>query len=219
MSAGSPFSSAQVWGKTEERGGEDTMDETSATGRRAAVERLPASLCWEYLQEAKMGRLAVINADGAPDIFPVNHLAHEGSLFIRTARDAKLLHIAQHPLVAFEVDGATAGEEYWSVVVRGRAERVTRDEEIRDSGIRNLASSSPTAKFFVIRVVANAVTGRRFPLHAERTDPLMAFEGNAAPPDPPEQPQQPRAERPAPIPHFVPRTGANPVLPAERPDR
>ena len=194
------------------------MNDMSHADRAAAVERLPASTCWEYLQAAELGRLAVINADGAPDIFPVNHLTHEGSLFIRTARDAKLLHIARFPLVAFEADGATADDFYWSVVVRGRAERVTRDDEIRESGVRGLASWSPTAKFFVIKVVANSITGRRFPLHAERTDPLRAFEANPAPLPPPGAPQPPRAERPEPIPHFVPRTGANPVVPGDDPN-
>ena len=187
------------------------MNESSRSARTPGVERLPASTCWEYLQQAELGRLAVIHADGAPDIFPVNHLAHEGSLFIRTARDAKLLHIAQHPLVAYEVDGMT-DDSYWSVVVRGRAERVTRDDEIRDSGARRLESWSPTAKFFVIKIVANTVTGRRFPSHAGTSGPLVAFEGEVAP-TPAEQPHRTRGERPEPIPHFGPATGASSVMP------
>ena len=182
------------------------------------VERLSASACWEYLETAELGRLAVDNADGAPDIFPVNYLAHEGALYIRTARDAKLLHIAQHPMVAFEVDGATDDDHYWSVVIRGRAERVTRDDEIRDSGIRQLASWSPTAKFFVMKVVANTVSGRRFPQHASRRDPLSAFEGDATLSTAPEPSHQPRAERPEPIPHFTPRTGPQDTVPGPRSD-
>ncbi|MFE5408086.1 pyridoxamine 5'-phosphate oxidase family protein [Microbacterium sp. NPDC056569] len=197
----------------------DSPSDAPSADPPAKVERLPASACWEYLQTAELGRLAVDNADGAPDIFPVNYVAHEGALYIRTARDAKLLHIAQHPMVAFEVDGATDDDHYWSVVIRGRAERVTHDDEIRDSGIRRLVSWSPTAKFFVIKVLANTVTGRRFPQHAGRKDPLMAFEGDATLPATPEPPRQPRAERPAPIPHFTPRTGANPVVPEGGPDR
>lgn len=187
------------------------MNESSRSARTPGVERLPASTCWEYLQRAELGRLAVIHADGAPDIFPVNHLAHEGSLFIRTARDAKLLHIAQHPLVAYEVDGMT-DDEYWSVVVRGSAERVTRDDEIRDSGARRLESWSPTTKFFVIKIVANTVTGRRFPTRAGTSGPLVAFEGEVAP-TPAEQPHRARGERPEPIPHFGPATGASSVMP------
>jgi nitroimidazol reductase NimA-like FMN-containing flavoprotein (pyridoxamine 5'-phosphate oxidase superfamily) len=175
------------------------------------VERLSASECWEYLEQADFGRLAVIHVDGAPDVFPVNHLAHEGALFIRTARDAKLLHIAAHPLVAYEVDSVTE-DQAWSVVVRGRAERVMRDDEIRDSGVRALESWTPTAKFFAVKVTASAVTGRRFPRDAH-ADRLIAFEQDAvAAPEPP-APHVSRGDRPAPIPHFGPPTGTTPVAP------
>jgi hypothetical protein len=179
--------------------------------RTPKVERLDAATCWEYLQGAQLGRLAVDNADGSPDIFPVNYVAHEGAVFIRTARDAKLLHIAHHPMVAFEVDGE-AGDAYWSVVIRGRAERVTREDEIRDSGVTDLASWSPTSKLFVMKVTANTVTGRRFPSHAGRTGPSIAFEGDATLPTAGGQ-RPARGERPAPIPHFEPRTGATDTVP------
>jgi nitroimidazol reductase NimA-like FMN-containing flavoprotein (pyridoxamine 5'-phosphate oxidase superfamily) len=192
------------------------MNDSSGSERAAKVERLPASTCWALLQEARLGRLAVDNADGSPDIFPVNYVAHEGAVFIRTARDAKLLHIAQHPMVAFEVDGED-DDTVWSVVIRGRAERVTSDAEIRDSGVRGLESMSPTTKSFVMKVVANSVTGRRFPAHAGRTDPLVAFQGDATLPGPDGAPPPPRGQRPAPIPHFGPRTGATPIQ--AEPDR
>ena len=78
-----------------------SVGDEAAAPATVKVERLPTSECWTLLQEARLGRLAVIHADGAPDVFPVNFMTHEGSLFVRTARDAKLLHIAQHPLVAF----------------------------------------------------------------------------------------------------------------------
>ena len=105
-----------------------------AEGARASgIEKLETAECWRLLETTSFGRLAVINADGTPDIFPVNFVPHEGSLYVRTARDAKLLHIAQHPAVAFEVDDHDEHVR-WSVVVRGDAERVTRDGEIRDSG-------------------------------------------------------------------------------------
>lgn len=188
--------------------------------RTPGVERLSTAECWDYLQQAEYGRLAVINTDGAPDIFPVNHLAHEGSLFVRTARDAKLMHIAHHPLVAYEVDGVT-DDVRWSVVLRGRAERVARDDEIRDSGVRDLASASPTAKLFALKVTATSVTGRRFPRDAAHTDRLIPFEddvsataaADAAPPP------RARGERPKPIPHFEPPTGAVPVRPEDEPPR
>jgi len=192
------------------------MNDSSRAARTPGVERLPASACWEYLQQADLGRLAVINADGAPDIFPVNHRAYEGSLYIRTARDAKLLHIAQHPLVAYEVDGMT-DDVLWSVVIRGRAERVTRDDELRDSGVRGLASWSPTAKLFAMRIAVNTISGRRFPAHGGHVDRLVEFEAEAAASAEEPAPHRGRDERPEPIPHFGPATGATPIEPdAER---
>ena len=180
------------------------MKDSAQKKRAAEVERLDAATCWSYVQGARLGRLAVVNADGSPDIFPVNHLAHEGSIFFRTARDSKLLHIAHHPLVAFEVDGES-DEHYWSVVIRGRAERVTRDDEIRDSGVRALVSWSPTAKFFVVRVTAATITGRRFPVHAGHSGRLVAFEGDATLPMGSDAVPSARGDRPEPIPHFEPR--------------
>ncbi|HEY9309769.1 MAG TPA: pyridoxamine 5'-phosphate oxidase family protein [Microbacterium sp.] len=170
----------------------------------AQVERLQTAECWTLLEEARLGRLAVIHADGAPDVFPVNFTTNEGALFVRTARDAKLLHIAQHPLVAFEVDGETA-DSRWSVVVRGSAARITSEDELRRSGVRDLESWSPTPKFFAIKITATAVTGRRFPKRSGRADPLIPFEGRVRAEAPPEPPHPSRGESPQPIPHHGPR--------------
>ena len=180
------------------------------------VERLSTAECWALLQETQLGRLAVVNVDNTPDIFPVNYIPYEGSLFIRTARDAKLAHIAHHPAVAFEVDGET-DDSHWSVVVRGDAERVTRDDVIRKSGVRGLASWSPTAKHFVIKITANTVTGRRFRKDGGHRDALVPCEG----PDSLTSESQPReadrARRPRPIPHLspLPETGRAPTTPGD----
>ena len=188
--------------------GHDTAAASAGDGAAppatAQVERLQTADCWTLLQEARLGRLAVIHADGAPDVFPVNFTTYEGSLFVRTARDAKLLHIAQHPLVAFEVDGET-DDSRWSVVVRGSAARVTSDAELRRSGVRELESSSPTPKFFAIKITASTVTGRRFPKRSGRADPLIAFEGHVRADAPPEAPHRSRGEPPEAIPHHGPR--------------
>jgi hypothetical protein len=180
------------------------------------VERLSTAECWALLQETQLGRLAVVNVDGTPDIFPVNYIPHEGSLFIRTARDAKLAHIAHHPAVAFEVDGETDAS-HWSVVVRGEAERVTRDDVIRKSGVRGLASWSPTAKHFVIKVAAHTVTGRRFGKDGGHIDVLVPFEGpdSLTSQSPPRGAE--RARRPQPIPHVspLPGTGQPPTTAGE----
>ena len=177
------------------------------------VEHLPTATCWELLEQTALGRLALVRADGGPDIFPVNYMAHEGALYIRTARDSKLLHIAHHPFAALEIDGETV-DTRWSVVVRGPIERVTSDTELRESGVRELRSWSPTRKLFAIKVTANTVTGRIFPMGPGHTGEVRAFQGVSVPPKPLE-PEAPRASRPTPIPHRTPpsQTGAVPVVP------
>jgi hypothetical protein len=171
--------------------------------RSRGIEKLETAECWRLLETTSFGRLAVINADGTPDIFPVNYVPHEGSLYVRTARDAKLLHIAQHPAVAFEVDDHDEHVR-WSVVVRGDAERVTREDEIRSSGVMNLASWSPAPKFFVMRIAGRAVTGRRFPKTDGRIDHPRPFESHAAAEDAVDHGGA--ATHPEPIPHHHPVT-------------
>jgi len=171
------------------------------------VDRLDAAECWTHLQETTLGRLAVVREDGTPDVFPVNYIAHEGSLYVRTARDSKLLHIAHHPAVAFEIDGDT-DDDRWSVVARGPAERVTSDAEIRASGIERLSSWSPTRKHFVIRIAAHTVTGRRFAKSGGRSDPVRPFAADASPPASFDE-QRSRAQSPEPIPHRTPRPDSN----------
>lgn len=179
-----------------------------------AVEHLPTAECWELLERTSLGRLAVVRSDGEPDIFPVNYLTHEGSLYLRTARDSKLLHIAHHRVVAFEIDGESDAM-HWSVVVRGPADRVTSDTDLRESGVRGLHSWSPTLKMFAIRIAAHTVTGRRFSLSPATPGDMRAFEGSSELPDMSQADDPRRATRPTAIPHRTPitDTGATPAAP------
>lgn len=185
--------------------------------RTPGVEHIATAECWELLQQSAYGRLALVREDGTPDIFPVNHLAHEGSLYVRTARDSKLLHLAHHPVAAFEVDGETDTTR-WSVVVRGPAERVTSDAELRDSGVHELHSWSPTRKLFAIKLSAHTVTGRRFAKTEGHVDEARAFQPSSELPVPePDRDEPHRATRPIEIPHHGPvsSTGPVPVTPPQ----
>lgn len=169
-----------------------------------AVERLPADECWALLQQHSLGRLAVVRADGDPDIFPVNYTSHEGAIYVRTARDSKLFHIAHHPNVAFEVD-STDGQRYWSVVVHGPAERVVDDQELRESGIRHLVPDAPTQKHLALKISAHSVTGRRFtPREGPATEPVVPF-GASIERDVIEVERMPRSTAPNPIPSTPPQ--------------
>ncbi|MFT4213718.1 MAG: pyridoxamine 5'-phosphate oxidase family protein [Microbacterium sp.] len=127
----------------------------------AEVEGLPLAECWDVLRAAPHGRLAVLDADGAPDVFPVTHLVHDDQLFVRSGPGAKLVAIARDDRVAFEVDGLEGGLA-WSVVVRGTARRLDADDEIEASGILDLVSAMPTEKFVFLQITPAHIDGRRF---------------------------------------------------------
>ncbi len=138
-----------------------------------SIQPLRADECWELLGEAPVGRLAVIGADGGPDIFPVNTLVHDGKIYFRSGGGAKMREVAADDRVAFEMDGADPPWR-WSVVIRGTARRLDRDDEIEASGVLDLATLSPSPKNDFCVVTPREVSGRRFrtdfPEPAERSE-------------------------------------------------
>lgn len=173
----------------------------SSGGSAPPVEQIDTAECWTLMQRESFGRLVVNRVDGAPDVFPVNYLVHEGSLYLRSAPGGKLRAILTHPAVAFEIDGAADGGR-WSVVVHGTARRVESDAEIKASGVRRLVSSSPTPKHAVIRVVPTEITGRRFAESAPPApdDRSALFDGDDDTPSGTTR----GAGKPRRIPHFRP---------------
>jgi nitroimidazol reductase NimA-like FMN-containing flavoprotein (pyridoxamine 5'-phosphate oxidase superfamily) len=116
--------------------------------------------CWSELDAHTLGRLAV-TAAGTVDIFPVNYASSDRMLYFRTAPGTKLLELAINDRVAFEIDGFTETEA-WSVVVKGRAERLELQSEIDAADRLPLAPWLPTLKYRWVRVIPVEVSGRRF---------------------------------------------------------
>jgi len=150
-------------------------EERERAHRRYVPETLPAShlsvhACWALLRGSSLGRLAVV-VDGAPDIFPVNHAVDHGALVLRTAEGRKLAAATAGP-VAFEVDGVDESSgEAWSVVVRGRAVRLRRPDELLDTVDLDLHPWHGAPKPAFLRIEPDEVTGRRFvPAVAGRWD-------------------------------------------------
>ena len=89
--------------------------------RQEATEILSESECWELLDHAAVGRLAVDIA-GQPDIFPINFVVDKSGIVFRSAAGTKLAGAVLNRLVAFEIDGYEPGDRTaWSVVVKGQA--------------------------------------------------------------------------------------------------
>ena len=137
---------------------------------------LDVNTCWELLGTSQVGRLAVW-VNGGPEIFPVNHIVDHGTVVFRTAPGTKLAGVTMAGSLAFEVDGYDSGAgEAWSVVIKGRAEEITRDHERIEAASLPLFPWHAGSKTRIVRIVADEVSGRRFPI-ADRT-----FAGGPPPP-------------------------------------
>jgi nitroimidazol reductase NimA-like FMN-containing flavoprotein (pyridoxamine 5'-phosphate oxidase superfamily) len=124
------------------------------------VEQLDHEACWELLADAEIGRVAFASETDI-EVFPVNFLVHERTILFRSAPGTKLALVLERPRAAFEADGVTPTRA-WSVVVHGRAERLSADDDIEASGVLDLATFAPGEKDNFVRIVPDRVTGRRF---------------------------------------------------------
>src|SRR6478735_6274717 len=89
---------------------------------------LTDSQSWQLLEKTQHGRI-VLTAAGETDIFPINYLASNGMLLMRSAPGTKLAELTINEKVVFETDGISS-DEAWSVVVKGTARILQSGEEI-----------------------------------------------------------------------------------------
>jgi nitroimidazol reductase NimA-like FMN-containing flavoprotein (pyridoxamine 5'-phosphate oxidase superfamily) len=115
---------------------------------------------WSRMRGQSVGRLAV-SVGGQPDIFPVNFLALDHSILIRTGPGSKLESIGANAFVAFEVDEIKT-KKAWSVVVKGSAHRLTDDLEIVAAEQSPLWTWMPRHADVFITILPTTVTGRSF---------------------------------------------------------
>lgn len=124
------------------------------------VADLDEGACWRALRDTTVGRLAIAVGDDV-EVFPVNYTTEEGRILFRTAPGSKLLGLTAHPSVAFEIDGFDDAAAF-SVVVKGRAERLEHQQEIDSADLLPLTPWIPTLKYRWVRIVPAAVSGRVF---------------------------------------------------------
>jgi len=139
----------------------------SSTDPRTGMIVLEADECWRLLREAAVGRLAASISD-QPEIFPINHVVDNGSVVFRTLPGTKLAGALMGQSVAFEVDDYDAWSgDAWSVVVKGRASEIRTDEGVARAESVPLFAwwALPNARW--VRIEADEVSGRRFPVVAE----------------------------------------------------
>lgn len=122
--------------------------------------------CWNLLEGSGHGRLVLV-VNGRPDIFPLNYVTHEHSLFFRTAPGTKLAELTVNDDVAFEAD-EVLDTEAWSVVLHGTAAQLENSAEIAEAEQAGVQSWVPTLKEHYVRITAGEVTGRHVRLGPQR---------------------------------------------------
>lgn len=134
----------------------------SDTSDHEPVHALSEDECWDFLHEQEFGRLAFHLLDEV-HLVPLNYAVdHDRRLIFRTAEGSKLLGLTINDDVAFEIDSFTDTLAK-SVVARGRA----RHLEGRDADATDQLPLRPwvnTAKFNVVAIEVDEITGRTFEL-------------------------------------------------------
>jgi len=84
----------------------------------------------EVLRSENIGRLACI-ADGWPYVVPLMYVYDGGSVYAYSAEGLKLRAMRENPQVCLEVEQIRSTANWRTVVVRGRFEELTGDEDDR----------------------------------------------------------------------------------------
>jgi nitroimidazol reductase NimA-like FMN-containing flavoprotein (pyridoxamine 5'-phosphate oxidase superfamily) len=118
--------------------------------------------CRDLLNAGLVGRVAVCTPMG-PHVVPVNYSVVDDSLIVRTTPYSVLGSHARGSILALEVDHFDYERQHgWSVVARGRADIVTRADELEEIKDRwePRAWAAGSRNVFV-RIRWNELTGRR----------------------------------------------------------
>jgi nitroimidazol reductase NimA-like FMN-containing flavoprotein (pyridoxamine 5'-phosphate oxidase superfamily) len=138
--------------------------QTPAAGpaaRARALRTLSPAECFELLEPGGIGRVGFASADGIT-MLPVNFAVTGKTIIFRTAPDTLLARYADAQ-VSFEADHLDEGlREGWSVLVHGRAHRVTDERAVQrlEDGL-HLEPWAPGARDVYVRIASTQITGRR----------------------------------------------------------
>jgi uncharacterized protein len=113
------------------------------------------------LASARVGRL-IFTVSAMPAVRLMNFAVVDGLIVLRTAADTTVARKVDGVVVAFEVDDLdTATSSGWSVVVTGRATRVTDPELISRYQEAPLVPWAPGVRDQFVTITTEVVEGRR----------------------------------------------------------
>ncbi len=128
---------------------------------RGGTAVLPFDTCLRLLAHEQVGRVA-FSAAGEIVVLPVNHVMDGHAVAFRSAAGSKLSAAVNENVVAFEVDGHDpATRTGWSVLLNGKAEVVTGEEDtarLERTGLVPWADGVDRPHW--IRIRPDSVTGR-----------------------------------------------------------
>jgi uncharacterized protein len=103
------------------------MDTTQRSREVVQMDELVDDVCWRLLSQAPIARIAFDDEHGV-QILPVNIALLAHLVVFRTSEGSMLDSLTSGTPVVVEVDEVDATRQTgWSVIVRGRAERLDRD--------------------------------------------------------------------------------------------
>jgi nitroimidazol reductase NimA-like FMN-containing flavoprotein (pyridoxamine 5'-phosphate oxidase superfamily) len=131
------------------------------TGKGNALQTLSPVECFYLLEPGGIGRVGFTAADGMM-MLPVNFAIAAKTIIFRTAPDT-LLALHASGQVSFEADRLDeALRAGWSVLVQGRARKVTQEREIGQLQDRtHLQPWAAGARDVYVRITPTRISGRR----------------------------------------------------------
>ena len=143
---------------------------SSLNPRPRQLEVMPDAACVKRLRSSDIGRIALVDREARPVIFPVNYFFDEGVVAFRTAPGSKL-DLAPGAPACFEIDRWDPDTGIgWSVVTKGIAHDITEPRgaptgRMRFWPVRPLA---PGSREHWIGISVSEITGRWFRTAAHR---------------------------------------------------
>lgn len=120
--------------------------------------------CMRLLSSTHFGRVAV-NDEHGPVVLPVNYALQAGTVLFRTDEGLKLDAALRGANATFEVDHIDEQRRAgWSVMVRGRLERVSDPSDLDDIQQVPLQPLAGGEKAEYVRLLPESVSGRDIPL-------------------------------------------------------
>jgi nitroimidazol reductase NimA-like FMN-containing flavoprotein (pyridoxamine 5'-phosphate oxidase superfamily) len=128
----------------------------------SSVMQMPSHECWAAMRTVNLGRLG-FSVGAEQEMFPLNYVIDQGTVVFRTSSSSRIGLCLDGRGVAFEADGIT-DDMAWSVVVKGHAKEITGLYDSIAAAELPVHPLQPGHKPRLVRITADAVTGRRFPM-------------------------------------------------------